>query len=288
MSLEYTKTKRDELLRRYPNDLQLIRSAQDVKKVELRNAETKGPFDNDDPKLVEAMETALVSGRQVAVQAVGPKQISLLVSKPGMKLFGVQKSSKDIAVSSIMDDLEALRKQYMDSSGDSLLTGGLDSYIYTEKLAAMAEKYSFRKHKSFALDDFDVITEVKRYLDMGHMVIVAAWGKEERIDIYLQPKVTGPSKTDGGCFIATAAFDSPSAPEIAIFYRFRDEILVRSRLGTMFVHLYYFSSPSLAKIVKRSYYLRTLVRQTLRPISRMIGVLMSRNEPKSIFLDGRR
>ena len=152
-----------------------------------------------------------------------------------MKLFGVQKSSKDIAVSSIMDDLERLRKQYMNSSGDSLLTGGLDSYIYTEKLAAMAEKYSFRKYKSFAIDNFDVIAEVKRYLDMGQMVIVAAWGKEERIDVYLQPEVTGSSKTGGGCFIATAAFDSPSAPEIAIFYRFRDEVLFRSRLGTMFV-----------------------------------------------------
>jgi len=93
MSLEYTKAKRDELLRKYPNDLRLIRFAQDVQTVELRNAETKGPFVNDDPKLVEAMETALVAGHQVAVQAVGPKQIVLLVSKPGMKLFGVQKSS---------------------------------------------------------------------------------------------------------------------------------------------------------------------------------------------------
>src|ERR1051325_5177010 len=272
MSLEYTKAKRDELLRKYPNDLQLIRSAQDVKKVELRNAETKGPFVNDDPKLVEAMETALVAGHQVAVQAVGPKQILLLVSKPGMKLFGVQKSSKDMAVSSIMDDLERLRKQYMNSSGDSLLTGGLDSYIYTEKLAAMAEKYSFRKYKSFAIDNFDVIAEVKRYLDMGQMVIVAAYGKEERIDVYLQPEVPGSSKTGGGCFIATAAFDSPSAQEIAVFYRLRDEILFRSKLGTMFVHLYYFSSPALAEIVKRNHYLRALVREVLRPISRMINI----------------
>jgi hypothetical protein len=276
MSLDYTKAKRDELLRRYPNDLQLIRSAQDVQKVELRNADTKGPFVNDDPKLVDAMEAALKSGHQVAVQACGPKQILLLISKPGMRIFGVQKSSKDMAVSSIMDALEDLRTQYIDSSGDSLLTGGLDSYIYTEKFAAMAEKYHFRKDRTFAIDDFNVIAEVKRYLDMGQMVIVAAWGKEERVDVYVQPQVSGSSKTGGGCFIATAAFGSQSAPEIVAFYSLRDQMLVRSKSGRKLIQLYYFWSPTLAEVIKKSRFLRALVRATLRPISKLIDARLSK------------
>jgi hypothetical protein len=53
----------------------------------------------------------------------------------------------------------------------------------------MAEKYSFTK--SFAIDDFNVISEVKHHLDSGRMVIVAAWGKEERFDVYLEPQIGG-------------------------------------------------------------------------------------------------
>jgi hypothetical protein len=49
-----------------------------------------------------------------------------------MKIFGVVKSSKDMLISSILDELERLRKQDINSRGDSLLTGGLDSYVYTE------------------------------------------------------------------------------------------------------------------------------------------------------------
>lgn len=82
MSLDHIIKKRDELLRKYPENLRLIRSAQDVKSVELRNADMKGPFENDDPKLVQAMESILAAGKQVAVQPVGPNQVALLVSTP--------------------------------------------------------------------------------------------------------------------------------------------------------------------------------------------------------------
>jgi len=265
MSLDYTKAKRDELLRKYPQNLRLIRSAQDFQTVELRNADTKGPFNNDDPGLIESMENALAAGKQVAVQPVGPKQIVLLVSKPGMKIFGVAKSSKDMAISSIMDELERLSKQYINSRGNSLLTGGLDSYVYTEKLAAMAEKYSFIKHKSFAIDDFNVISEVKHYLELGRMVIVAAWGKEERIDVYLEPQIGGGSatKTGGGCFIATAAYGSAFTPEVIVFRRFRDDRLLGSKRGSYFVDIYYVLSPPFASLIARSKFLKRTVRKLL-------------------------
>ena len=273
MSLDYTKGKRDELLRKYPQNLHLIRSAADVQKVELNNTEMKGPFDNDDPRLIEILESILAAGKQVAVQPVGPKQVALLVSKPGMKIFGVAKSSKDIAINSIMDELERLSKQYLDRSGNSLLTGGLDSYIYTEKFAAMAEKYRFIKHKSFAIDDFSVTSEVKRYLDLGRMVIVAAWGKEEHIDVYIEPQSQGgpPSKTGGGCFIATAAYGSAFAPEVIVFRRFRDDMLLRSKLGSYFVDIYYVLSPSVASLIAGSELLKQIVRKLLlAPLMRLL------------------
>jgi hypothetical protein len=75
----------------------------------------------------------------------------------------------------------------------------------------------------------------------------------------------------GGCFIATASYGSPLAPEVMVFRQFRDEKLLHSKLGSAFVRVYYFVSPPLAKIVSKNKLLRVIIRQLcLRPILRLI------------------
>jgi len=70
-----------------------------------------------------------------------------------------------------------------------------------------------------------------------------------------------------GCFIATAAFGTSQAPEIATLRRFRDEVLLRSFPGQWFVSAYQAVSPGLAAIVSRSDLLRRTVRAVLiRPM----------------------
>jgi hypothetical protein len=49
------------------------------------------------------------------------------------------------------------------------------------------------------------------------------------------------------CFIATAVFESPRAPEVQLLRRFRDERLKQSRPGRAFVYFYYKHSPALAE-----------------------------------------
>lgn len=172
-----------------------------------------------------------------------------------------------------MDELERLRREYIRGDGDSLLTGGLDSYVYTEKLAAMAQKYSFTRYQSFAIDDFSVVPTVKRQLDLGKMVIVAAWGKEDRIDVFLEPPIGGSSsKTGGGCFIATATYGSSLAPEVIVFRRFRDDVLFRSKLGSQLVSIYYVLSPPIALLIARSELLKQTVKQLLlTPLFRLLN-----------------
>lgn len=65
------------------------------------------------------------------------------------------------------------------------------------------------------------------------------------------------------CFIATAAYGDPDAPEVAALRRFRDERLLTNRLGTAFVRLYYRCSPPLARLIARKPGLRAAVRWTL-------------------------
>ncbi len=67
----------------------------------------------------------------------------------------------------------------------------------------------------------------------------------------------------GGCFIATAAYGTPTAEQIDVLREFRDIVLLESTAGSQFVALYYQLSPPVADFISGSSFLRTLVRELL-------------------------
>jgi hypothetical protein len=67
----------------------------------------------------------------------------------------------------------------------------------------------------------------------------------------------------GGCFIATAAYGTPSAEQIDVLREFRDSVLLESTAGSLFVSLYYQFSPPVANFIAGNELLRTLVRELL-------------------------
>jgi len=66
-----------------------------------------------------------------------------------------------------------------------------------------------------------------------------------------------------GCFIATAAYGTPTAEQIDVLREFRDVVLLKSTVGSEFVALYYRISPPIADFIARNDLLRTLVRELL-------------------------
>lgn len=86
---------------------------------------------------------------------------------------------------------------------------------------------------------------------------------------------TGPQAiAKSGCFIATAAYGSPLAPEVQLLRRFRDRILRRSRRGRIATRLYYRLSPPIAAAVARCAAARLVVRAA-------VGVLLPRHSDGS-------
>ena len=67
--------------------------------------------------------------------------------------------------------------------------------------------------------------------------------------------------TTGACFIATAAYGTPTAEQIDVLREFRDVVLLESTVGSQFVDLYYQLSPPVADFIAGNELLRTLVRE---------------------------
>jgi len=70
----------------------------------------------------------------------------------------------------------------------------------------------------------------------------------------------------GGCFIATAAYGSYLEPEVMVLRKFRDQVLMTSAVGRLFVTLYYSCSPPVARVIAGNASLRFVVRLLLTPL----------------------
>jgi len=87
-----------------------------------------------------------------------------------------------------------------------------------------------------------------------------AAGKDYEITANFQTKsVTPPS--GGGCFIATAAYGTPTAEQLDVLREFRDDVLLKSTMGSRLVDLYYKVSPPIANFISEHSFVRTLVRE---------------------------
>ena len=82
-----------------------------------------------------------------------------------------------------------------------------------------------------------------------------------------------PGEKPSCCFIATACFGSPLAPEVETLRRFRDRRLLPHRSGQAFVDFYYRTSPPIASWLERNDIARAVVREGLiRPIVLLVRV----------------
>jgi len=69
-----------------------------------------------------------------------------------------------------------------------------------------------------------------------------------------------------GCFVATAAYGSELAGEVAALRRVRDARLLDNAAGRLFVAAYYGISPSLASAIAADAHLRALARVAIAPL----------------------
>jgi hypothetical protein len=81
-------------------------------------------------------------------------------------------------------------------------------------------------------------------------------------DAYLSKALDSRGQSSG-CFIATAAYGTPTAADLDVLREFRDEVLLESSIGRVAVWLYYRLSPPIAAWIARRERRRRLVRTWL-------------------------
>jgi hypothetical protein len=109
---------------------------------------------------------------------------------------------------------------------------------YTEKLTGLASRTTYEFMAQLRYDD---------------AVIEGA----------THPFTTAAGASPSFCFIASAAYGTPTAEQIDVLRELRDVVLLKSAAGSRFVALYYRLAPPVSDLVARSGLSRTLVRKLL-------------------------
>ncbi len=112
------------------------------------------------------------------------------------------------------------------------------------------------------------------------------WFSPEPIGPIVPEAVYGLLTEDMNCFIATATYGSPLAPEVQVFRSFRDQILLKSSWGRSFVKAYYRWSPPFAQLIREQPTLRKLSEILLWPLWAFAKVATSGNLLLAFFMSG--
>lgn len=140
----------------------------------------------------------------------------------------------------------------------AILDKALGVFDYPGARLAKAEIYRVLNQKDSALRELNYI--IANFQDDDSFVTARQ----------MKDEIETPAKK-GMCFVATAAYGSPLAPEVVVLSRFRDEVLSGYRLGRGFVAVYYRVSPPLASLIARARFLRAATRRLLlAPLVRLL------------------
>ena len=85
----------------------------------------------------------------------------------------------------------------------------------------------------------------------------------QEIDMLIGNSGKSQTQSSGGCYIATAVYGSYNCPQVYIMRRYRDNVLMSTWYGRLFIKLYYAISPTCVKLFGHTKWFQTIWRSYL-------------------------
>ena len=314
MSTQDNAAKLQQLAHRYPNNLKVLRSEEEIKKLLDFDAVMKGgeagvnTFKNDDPALPEFITKQLSLGKDVSVSAGGKYSLLVIVgnglfnkrsTKHEEETNGLIRGKEDFSNRSVAGCMAMLDKEYRKAAGifQELIADypyEAASYIrYCEMLfnnnsltdeqiplLNRAEGLINSRKSEYPMDKWNGLRDLYCWRGFAFYYANKAGGTK---DFYIKAKDEmekslgldpsygsalklkallneDPPKGGGGCFIATAVYGCTYAKEVTVLREFRDECLLKYKLGNAFVKMYYRLSPPIANQISKRKYAKILTK----------------------------
>lgn len=153
------------------------------------------------------------------------------------------------------------------------LSCGNTIYDILTLLAQQLSRYEGDQHmawyrKLFKQYGVDVLYEIVDYASGSARNLIIKRIKEDQAEIAAHDpdykiRELPPRKKKGACFVATAVYGSYDCPQVWVLRRFRDEVLLQTLCGALFVKTYYAVSPSLLKGIGDTRLFKTLCTRIL-------------------------
>lgn len=182
---------------------------------------------------------------------------------------GLKKQSVKIAQKAIEESSYPLNRfhyaGFITATCDEILTDLFGNFkFYTKEIVNNNYFEDIMKYAKIALEDYESLTTQQKELLLSDEFysgkinvfrnVVSQFPKEVE-------KIKNQKDKKGGCFIATAVYNSYEAPEVLILRKFRDDILLSSKIGQFFVKFYYSFSPPIAKLLSNKSLLKVIVKK---------------------------
>ncbi len=87
--------------------------------------------------------------------------------------------------------------------------------------------------------------------------------REIRKNIGITSQSSNSTSASSGCYIATMVYGSYESPQVRVLRRFRDDVLLKSFVGSAFVKIYYLISPSLVEKTRKMTSVKSIIRSIL-------------------------
>lgn len=94
---------------------------------------------------------------------------------------------------------------------------------------------------------------------------------ESSKNINIKKQNSQSSKKKEGCYIATAVYGDYDAPEVLVLREFRDKVLKKTKLGCLFIKIYYVISPKLACKLKTNEFINGKIKLLLDRMVLLLG-----------------